>query len=114
MLISMIISILLSSIAIFVLGNILPGVHVNSFGTALITAVVLGVLNAFIRPILIILTLPINILTLGLFTFVIMGFVVWLTSQLVPGFHLDSFLWCMVFAFLFALLNAFLQGPTRI
>lgn len=101
--------ILISTVAVFVTGYILPGIHVESFLTALVVAVVLGIINAFIRPILLILTLPINILTLGLFTFVIMALMVLLTSLIVPGFHVDGFWWAMAFAVVFAIINSFLN-----
>src|SRR5581483_10580552 len=67
------IHLLLSAVAVFAAANVLPGVKVDSFQTALIVAVALGVVNAFLKPILYLLTLPINIMTLGLFTFVIVG-----------------------------------------
>ncbi len=102
------ISLILSSIAVFVAANILPGVHVSSFGTAIIVAVVLGIINAIIRPILLILTLPITILTLGLFSLVIIAFCVMLTTWIVPGFKVDGWLWALVFAIVLAIINAFI------
>lgn len=103
-----IISLILSSIAVFVAANILPGVHLSGFGTAIIVAVVLGLINAVIRPILLILTLPITILTLGLFSLVIIAFCVMLTTWIVPGFQVDGWLWALVFAIVLALINAFI------
>ena len=82
-----ILNIILSTIAVFVTAHILPGVRVEGWGTALAVAVVLAIVNAFIRPLLLILTLPLNILTLGLFTFVIIALMVMLVSAIVPGFH---------------------------
>jgi putative membrane protein len=104
------VSLILSTIAVYVTGNILPGVKVDSFGTALIVAVVLGLINSLLRPLLFLLTLPINFLTLGLFTFVIMGFCVWLTAQIVPGFHVSGFWWSIVVAITLAVINSFLQA----
>ncbi len=104
------ITVILSSIAVFVTAHILPGAHVSSFGVALVVAVVLGFINAFIRPIIFILTLPINILTLGLFTFVIMGCIVLLVSAIVPGFEVDGFWWALAFALVLAIINSFLQA----
>ena len=101
-------SILISTIAVFVTGYILPGIQVANVLVALVVAVVLGFINAFIRPILFILTLPINILTLGLFTFVIMALMVMLTSLIVPGFLVANFWWALIFALVFALLNGFM------
>ena len=76
----------------------LPGIHVESFWTALFAVVVLSIVNLFIKPILIIVTLPINILTLGLFTFVINALMIWLVSAIVPGFVIDGFLWALALA----------------
>jgi putative membrane protein len=83
-------SLLLGTIAVFVTAYILPGVKIEGWTTALILAIVLGIINAFIRPILLLLTLPINILTLGLFTFVIIALCVMLASAITPGFHAEK------------------------
>lgn len=77
-------AILINTIAVLVTSYILPGIHLSSFWTALVVAIVLGIVNAILRPIIFILTLPINILTLGLFSFVIMGLLVYLVSAIVP------------------------------
>lgn len=105
-----IISLILSTIAVFVTAYLLPGVHLSGWGAALVLAVVLGVINAFIRPILLILTLPINILTLGLFTLVIIALCVLLASMVVPGFHVDSFWWAMAFGVVLALISAVIHS----
>lgn len=102
--------VLLSAVAVFVAARLLPGVHVDSFGTALVAAVVLGLINGILRPILLILTLPINILSLGLFTFVVIGGCVELAARVVPGFTVASFWWALAFAGVLAVLNAFLHG----
>lgn len=107
------ISLILSSIAVFVAANILPGVHIAGFGTAIIVAIVLGIINAFIRPVLLILTLPITILTLGLFSLVVIAFCVMLVSWIVPGFHVDGWLWALVFAVVLAIINAFIGAFDR-
>ena len=103
-------SILVSTIAVFVTAHILSGVHVDGWGTALVVAVILGFINAFVRPILLLLTLPINILTLGLFTFVIIAFCVILTTYVVPGFTVDGFWWALAFALVLSLVNWFLSS----
>lgn len=105
-----IVNILISAIAVFVTAYILPGITLSGFGTAIVLAIVLAVINAFIKPILIILTLPINILTLGLFTLVIMALLVMLASAIVPGFHVASFWWALLFAIVLALINSVLGG----
>ncbi len=105
------ISLLLGTIAVFVAAYILPGVRVDGWTTALILAIVMGLINAFIRPILLLLTLPINILTLGLFTFVVIALCVMLASAIVPGFHVDGFWWAMAFGVVLAIINSFIN-PT--
>ena len=105
--------ILISAAAVYVTARILPGVHVASFMTAIVAAIVLGVVNAFIRPVLLIVTLPINLLTLGLFTLVIVGGCVELAAWLVPGFVVDSFWWALAFAAVLWAVNSFLHGLER-
>ena len=95
---------LIAAVAIGIAAYILPGVTVSVPG-ALILAVVLGALNIFIRPLLVVLTLPINILTLGLFTIVINAFLVWLAAMIVPGFAVGNFWWALLFAVVLALVN---------
>ena len=106
---SILINWLVSGLAILVTAYLLPGVHVSSFTSALVAAVVLGVINAFIKPILLILTLPINLLTLGLFTFVVNALVIMLTANLVPGFSVDGFWWALIFSIVLSLINSFLS-----
>lgn len=103
-------NILISMLAVILTAYLLPGISINSAWTAFFVAIVLGVINAFLRPFLLIITLPINILTLGLFTFVIMAFLVMLTSYIVPGFQVASFWWAMGFAIVFAIINSILGG----
>lgn len=103
-------SILINTLAVLVTGYILSGIHIASFWTALVVAIVLGIVNAVLRPIIFILTLPINILTLGLFSFVIMGLLVYLVSAIVPGFTVDNFGWAILFALIVALINWFLNS----
>ncbi len=99
------IAIIINTIAVLATSYILPGIHLSSFWTALWVAIVLGIVNAIIRPIIFILTLPINILTLGLFSFVIMGLLVYLVSAIVPGFKVDNFWWAILFAIIVAIIN---------
>lgn len=82
---------ILSSLTILVVARYLPGFRVDSFTTALVVALILGIINALIKPIILILTLPINILTLGLFTFVINAAILIFVSRLVPGFAIAGF-----------------------
>lgn len=89
---------LLTSLIIMVAAYLLPGIHIASFFTALAIALVLGILNVFVRPLLIILTLPLTIVTLGLFLLVINALMILLTSYLVPGFEVDGFWWAVLFS----------------
>lgn len=109
-----ILTLLLSTLAVFVTAHILPGVRVEGWTTALVVAIVLAIVNSFIRPLLLILTLPLNILTLGLFTFVIIGGLVMLVSAIVPGFHVNGFWWALAFALVLAIINGFLTQLTEI
>src|SRR5947199_771774 len=79
--------------------------RVESFVTALITALVLGLVNTLIRPVLIVLTLPINVLTLGLFTFVINGLLFWFVASFVPGFFVAGFWSAVGGAIIYSLLS---------
>lgn len=100
---------IVSAMVIFSVAYITPGVHVASFTTALIVALVLGIINAFIKPVLIILTLPITILSLGLFTLVINAFLILLASAIVKGFTVDGFVWALIFGIILSIANAFVH-----
>jgi len=84
------------TLAILAASYLLRGIEVSSFASAFFAAAVLGILNAFFRPILILLTLPINLLTLGLFTFVVNALMLLMTSGVISGFHVAGF-WSAVF-----------------
>ncbi|PJA45457.1 hypothetical protein CO174_03055 [Candidatus Uhrbacteria bacterium CG_4_9_14_3_um_filter_50_9] len=81
----------INAVALIVVANVVPGFGVESFYNALIAALILGLVNALVRPLFFILTLPITILTLGLFTFVINAFMIWLVSTIVEGFVVEGF-----------------------
>jgi putative membrane protein len=98
-----------STIAILITAYILPGVHVSGLLAAFVLAVVLGAINLVLRPILIFLTLPITIFTLGLFVLVINGLLVMLASYIVPGFTVDSFWSAFLFGIVLAIVNWVLQ-----
>lgn len=101
---------LLSSLSIMVAAYLLPGIHVENFLTALVVAIVLGILNAVVKPLIIVLTLPITILTMGLFTFVINAILILLTSLLVSGFHVDGFFWAFAFSIILSLIQSILNA----
>ncbi len=105
-----VINLLLSAFAVLISAYLLPGVKVDSFFTAIVIAVVLGIINAIIKPVLVILTLPINIISLGLFTFVINGIIILLVSALVPGFKVNSFLWAILFSIVLSIVSWFISS----
>lgn len=104
----MIAKLIINTIAFYVVSRLIPGVRIADWETLLVVAVVWGVVAMFLRPILIILTLPVNVMTLGLFTLVINGLLLMLTSRLVPGFEIDGFLTALIAGVLLAVLNMFL------
>ena len=86
------------ALGIGITAYILPGVHLNGVFAALVTAMILGLVNGILRPILFIFTLPLTILTLGLFTFVLNAFMVLLSAAIVEGFTVDGFWWALLFS----------------
>lgn len=82
---------MLNIVILILIAEVVPGINFTGLWAAIMTSIVLGFLNAIIRPLLIILTLPVNILTLGLFTFVINGLMFWLASTIVKGFDIQNF-----------------------
>lgn len=95
----------LSAVAIIISAYILPGVTISGLLTALILAVVLGAINITLKPLLILVTLPINIITLGLFTFVVNALLIMLAGAIVPGFSVSGFWWAMLFAITLSIVN---------
>jgi len=98
---------LISALALLATAYFVPGIYVSGLYSALIVAFVLGLVNAVLRPILILLTLPINILTLGIFTFVINGFLFWFVSSFLKGFNVDGFFAAVMGAIVVSVFNAF-------
>jgi putative membrane protein len=109
---------LILTAAIIIASYLLEGIHISGFFSAFLAAAILGVLNALFRPVLIILTLPINILTFGLFTFIINALMLKMASSVIPGFEVQGF-WTAVFgaliiSFVSWLLNSFISDRGRI
>ena len=96
---------LVRSVAIVITAYLLPGVRLSGFFAAMVTALVLGLVNTFIRPLILLLTLPFNILTLGLLTFAVNAFMSLLPRALVPGFEVRGFGWALIFSLLLAIIN---------
>ena len=104
---------LISALAIVISAYLLPGVHVGGFVTALVIAVVLGAVNGFLRPFLVLLTLPITVLTFGTFLFVLNTLLIMLVAAIVPGFAIDGFWWALLFGIVLALVNTVLDSFAR-
>lgn len=106
---TILLKILILSFAIFLIAELMPSVHLKSFGTAIIVALVYSVINFFTGWLLILLTLPLLILTFGLFKFVINAILLWITDQLIGDFEIESFGATLVAAFLITLVDTLLR-----
>jgi putative membrane protein len=102
-------NILVSSIAVLIVAYLLPGVKVDTFTTALLVALVLAFMNAIVKPILTVLTIPITVLSLGLFLIVINGLIIILTDKLVDGFEVQGFWWALLFSFILSITTGILN-----
>ena len=113
-----VIRVLVNGVAIYLIAQIVPGIAVNGILTAFGAGLVLGLVNAIVRPILLVLTLPVTLVTLGLFLFVLNAFCLWLTAQLVKGFEIHG-VWAALFGALLVsvvswVLNGFVSDRGRI
>jgi len=106
----MIANLIINGLAVYITSYILPGLSVDNFFTALLVSLVLGIVNTFIKPLLFILTLPVTILTLGLFTFIINALMVYLVATFVPGFHVDNFWSALFFTLVLSVISSILRG----
>ena len=95
------------------ISKLLPGFQVNGWGPAIIASIVLALVNALVKPVLFVLTLPFTIVTLGLFLFVLNAFMVWLTSALVPGFKVNGFGTALLASLLLSLVGMLWKALTR-
>jgi putative membrane protein len=109
----LVLRLLISTISVYAAAQIIPGIFVKDVATAFFVAVVFGVLNTFVKPILTLLSLPITIITLGLFTLVINALLVILTAYLVPGFGVYTFLSALIFGIVVSFISAFLSMLSR-
>ena len=100
------IRVLVVAVVSFGLAHLLGGVHVTDFWTAIVFAFVLALLNMFIKPLLVLFTLPVTFFTLGLFLFVINALVVLLASKFVDGFTIDSFWWALLFSIILSIITS--------
>lgn len=108
-----IIRFLLSGLAVLLTAYLLPGVDVRHFGYALLVAAVLSIVNAIVKPILILFTIPVTIFTLGIFLLVINALMILLVDYLVPGFAVDGFWWALAFSIILSIFNSMFAGMVR-
>jgi len=106
----LIIRILLTAVVVFLIAKFLPGVSVAGYGTAVIVALVLALLNLIVKPILVILTLPVTILTLGLFLLVINAIIILLADSFISGFGVDGFWIALIFSLLLSIFQSILYS----
>lgn len=107
---NLIIRLLITAVVAFFLTKILSGVHFDGFSTAVVFAIVLGVLNLIVKPILSILGLPLTIITLGLFSFVINAIVILIADYFIEGMVVDGFWWALIFSIALSLITSQLGG----
>ncbi|PSB29637.1 phage holin family protein [Stenomitos frigidus] len=104
---------LATALSLVITAHFVPGFKIDSFTAALIGAVILGVVNAIVRPILTLLTLPLTIVTLGLFLFVVNAFTFWLVAAITPGFHLAGFLTALIGAIVLTIVSSIVSLLVR-
>ena len=105
---NILVQLILGGIAVIISEYLIPGVEVSSFFTAILVAALLAILNITIKPILIILTIPITFLTLGLFLLAINSLIILMAGAIIPGFTVDGFWWALLFSLVLSLVNALL------
>jgi len=106
-----ILQIIISSVAVYFTAWLLPGISVKSFGSAIIVAIVLGILNAIVKPILQFLSFPITVVTLGLFLLVINALIILLASWIMgTNFHVENFWWALLFSIIMSIIVSILNA----
>jgi putative membrane protein len=108
-----IIQVLLNGLAVVLTAYLLPGVDVENYGYALLVAVVLTIANVVVKPILVVLTIPITIVSLGLFLLVINAIIILIVDWLVPGFYVANFWWALAFSLILSLINSFFSDLAK-
>ena len=106
---NILIRLLITSLAAFAAAYLLPGVHIDQYTSAIILAIVLALLNVIIKPILIILTLPVTIFTFGLFLLVINAVIILIAAHFIAGFQVDGFWWALFFSIVLSVITGFLN-----
>ncbi len=107
---NLIIRLLITAAVAYGLTYVLTGVQIADFKTAIIFSLVLGLLNAIVKPILVLLTIPVTIITLGLFLLVINAVIILISDKLIPGFSVDGFLWALIFSAILSVISGVLSS----
>ena len=107
---AIILHLFINTLAVLTGAYLLKGVTVDGVTTAVVVAIVLGMLNTFLKPVLVILTLPITVLSLGLFLFIINALMILLTSKLVEGFRVENFWWALAYSLVVSIVGSFLNA----
>lgn len=100
---------LITAVIVYVLSLILSGVHIDDFLTAIVFSLVLALLNAIVKPLIILFTLPITIFTLGIFLFVINALIILLAARMVHGIHINGFWWALLFSIILSIFSSAVQ-----
>jgi len=109
----MLLRLILTTFAVIITSYILPGVELKGFLTALVVAVVIGFLNIFVKPLLILFTIPVTVFTFGLFLLVINALIILMADAIVPGFFVEGFWWALAFSIILMLVNTLFRTNER-
>lgn len=108
-----IVKLLLSGLAVVISSYVLPGVSVDSYFDAIVVAAILAILNVLVRPVLVILTIPITVFTLGLFLLVINALLILMADYFIQGFQVDGFWWALIFSIILAIVNSIFEDFSK-
>lgn len=108
-----IIKFFLTGLAVLLTAYLLPGVHVENYGHALLVALVLSIANVIVKPILILFTIPLTVLSLGLFLLIINALIILMVDYFVPGFSVDGFWWALAFSLILSVFNSMFSDLTK-
>ena len=109
----MIRNLVINTLSIFAVSYILTGIQIDTLTTALIVAIIMAVLNVTLKPLLVIITIPLTIITFGLFLLVVNVLVLYAADYLIDGLHITGFWWALAFSLLVSLVNSILMGPEK-
>lgn len=99
-----------SALALYLVAMILPGIHLTNFASALVAVLIIGLVNALIKPVLFLLTLPVTIITFGLFSFILNALMLMFASAITPGFKIDGFITALLGSVLFSVMTTILHA----